>query len=159
MDIGAGTTDLMIAAYKYEDSSSQCSLTPVPQFWESFYFAGDDLMKKLVQQFVIEGPNSPIEHKLRQLCKNPIDVLQPFLGTNNGVSFRNRRLRSDFNLQVSVQIVSYYLYLLKENKDDVILSYSDIFGTNPPTQAVLLHFKDSLDSNFPICNGPIKRKL
>ncbi|MBK8300426.1 MAG: virulence factor SrfB [Chitinophagaceae bacterium] len=35
VDIGAGTTDVMIAAYKYEDSG-QCNLTPVPLFWESF---------------------------------------------------------------------------------------------------------------------------
>jgi hypothetical protein len=47
VDIGAGTTDVMIAAYKYEDGSGQCLLTPVPLFWESFYKAGDDLVKEL----------------------------------------------------------------------------------------------------------------
>jgi hypothetical protein len=143
VDIGAGTTDVMIAAYKYEDNSAQCTLIPVPLFWESFYFAGDDLMKRLIQQLVIEGRNSPIEQKLRQLGKKPVEILQPFLGTNTGVSSRNRRLRSDFNLQVSVPIVSYYLELLKENKDDSIFLYSDIFGSNPPTQAVLQHFNVS----------------
>jgi hypothetical protein len=148
VDIGAGTTDVMIAAYKYEDNSAQCTLSPVPLFWESFYLAGDDLMKKLVQQLIIEGRNSPIEQKLKQLGKNPVEILQPFLGTDIGVSFRNRRLRSDFNLQVSVPVVSHYLELLKDNKDDLILSYSDIFETNPPTQAVLLHFKDSFGFEF-----------
>ncbi len=159
VDIGAGTTDVMIAAYKYEDSSSQCTLTPVPLFWESFYLAGDDLMKKLVQQLVIEGRNSPIDQKLRQLNKEPIDILQKFLGTNNGVSFHDRRLRSDFNLQVSIPIVSYYLELLKENKDDSILSYSDIFGTNPPTQAVLLHFKNSFGFEFTDLQWTYKKKV
>lgn len=148
VDIGAGTTDVMIAAYKYDDSSAQCTVIPVPLFWESFYLAGDDLMKQLVQQLVIEGRNSPIEQKLKQIGKIPVGILQPFLGTNVGVSFRNRRLRSDFNLQVSVPIVLYYLELLKENKDDSILSYSDIFGTNPPTQAVLQHFKDNFFFEF-----------
>lgn len=148
VDIGAGTTDLMIAAYKYEDSSAQCTLTPVPLFWESFYFGGDDLMKHLIQQLVIEGHNSPIVQKLRQLGKKPVEILQPFLGTDVGVSFRNRRLRSDFNLQVSVPIVLVYLELLKDNKDDTILSYSDIFGINPPTQSVLQHFKDSFGFEF-----------
>lgn len=159
VDIGAGTTDVMIAAYKYEDSSAQCTLIPVPLFWESFYLAGDDLMKQLVQQLVIEGRNSPIEQKLRQLGKNPIEILQPFLGTNTGVSFRNRRLRSDFNLQGSVPIVLYYLELLKENKDDSILSFSDIFGTNPPTQAVLLHFKDSFGFEFADLQWTYKKKV
>src|SRR5690606_30820737 len=61
VDIGAGTTDVMIASYKYEDNSGQCKLTPVPLFWESFYKAGDDLLKELIQQLVIEGQYSPIE--------------------------------------------------------------------------------------------------
>jgi hypothetical protein len=143
VDIGAGTTDVMIAAYKYEDSSAQCTLIPVPLFWESFYFAGDDLMKQLVRLLVIEGRNSPIEQKLKQIGKKPEDILVPFLGPDNGVSVHDRRLRSDFNLQVSVPIVSFYLELLKENKDDSILLYSDIFGTNPPTPSVLQHFNVS----------------
>lgn len=159
VDIGAGTTDLMIAAYKYEDSSAQCTLIPVPLFWESFYIAGDDLMKQLVQQLVIEGRNSPIEQKIRQLGKIPVEILVPFLGTNNGVSVRNRRLRSDFNLQISVPIVSYYLELLKENKDDIILSYSDIFGTNSPTQVVLQHFKDSCGFSFTDLQWTYKKKV
>ncbi|MDR1793156.1 MAG: virulence factor SrfB [Bacteroidales bacterium] len=159
VDIGAGTTDVMIATYKYDDSSSQCTLTPVPLFWESFYLAGDDLMKQLVQQLVIEGRNSPIEQKIRQIGKNPIEILQPFLGTDNGVSFRNRRLRSDFNLQVSVPIVSYYLELLKENKDDTILSYSDIFGTNPPTLMVLQHFSNCFGFDFTDLQWTYKKKI
>lgn len=159
VDIGAGTTDVMIAAYKYEDSSAQCTLIPVPCFWESFYLAGDDLMKQLVQQLVIEGRNSPIEQKLRQLGKKPVDILVPFLGTDNGVSFRDRRLRSDFNLQVSVPIVSYYLELLKENKDDTILSFSDIFGSILPTQAVLMHFKDSFGFEFTDLQWTYKKKV
>jgi hypothetical protein len=50
VDIGAGTTDLMIASYKYDDAS-ECTLTPVPLFWESFYIAGDDLLKNLPAGF------------------------------------------------------------------------------------------------------------
>ena len=159
IDVGAGTTDVMIAAYKYEDRSSQCTLSPMPLFWESFYLAGDDLMKLLVQQLVIEGRNSPIEQKLRQLGKKPVEILQPFLGTDVGVSSYNRRLRSDFNLQVSIPIVSYYLELLKENKDDVILSYSDIFGTNPPTQVVLQHCNTSFGFDFTTLQWTYKKKV
>lgn len=141
VDIGAGTTDVMIAAYKYEDSG-ECNLTPVPIFWESFYEAGDDLLKKLIQQLVLEGKFSPIEKKIQDTNKNPVELMQPFLGTDVGVSFRNRQLRSDFNLQVSVPVVLHFLELLKENKvESQILSFSDIFGNNPPTQSVLNHFR------------------
>lgn len=146
VDIGAGTTDLMIAEYKYEDIAGQCILTPVPLFWESFYKAGDDLLKELIHQLVIEGQYSPIENKLKKLGQNPVQYMQPFLGTDNGVSFHNRQLRSDFNLQISVPIVSHYLELLKQNKiESQVLSFSDIFGNNLPTQAVLNYFKSGGD--------------
>ena len=65
VDIGAGTTDVMIAAYKYDDAG-QCTLAPVPLFCESFYKAGDDLLKELIRQLVVEG-YSPIEKKLRSM--------------------------------------------------------------------------------------------
>lgn len=55
VDIGAGTTDVMIASYKYKDETGQCTLCPVPLFWESFYFAGDDLMKRLIQLLVMKA--------------------------------------------------------------------------------------------------------
>lgn len=149
VDIGAGTTDLMIAAYKYNDQAGQCELTPVPFFWDSFYKAGDDLLKELIRQLVIEGKYSPIEKKLKHIGRNPVDLMQPFLGTDVGVSFRNRQLRSDFNLQISVPLVSFYLELLKENKvSSQVLSYSDIYSTNPPTTSVLNHFKTQFGFEF-----------
>ena len=160
VDIGAGTTDVMIAAYKYDGDAGQCTLTPVPLFWESFYKAGDDLLKDLIRQLVIEGKHSPIETKLRALGKDPVDLMQLFLGTNNGVSARNQRLRSDFNLQVSVSIVSRYLELLKEDKvESRILSFDNIFSDNPPTQNVLDHFKQHFGFEFESLQWPYERKV
>jgi hypothetical protein len=160
VDIGAGTTDVMIAAYKYDNNAGQCILTPVPLFWESFYKAGDDLLKELIHQLVIEGKYSPIEKKLRESGKDPIELMQPFLGTNNGVSFRDRQLRSDFNLQVSVPVISYFLELVKQNKvESKNLSFSDIFGNNPPTQNVLNHFKQRFGFEFESLQWQYERKI
>ncbi len=159
VDIGAGTTDVMIAAYKYDDTG-QCTLTPVPLFWESFYKAGDDLMKELVHQLVIEGRYSPIEKKVRALGKNPVELMQPFLGTDVGVSFRNRQLRGDFNLQVSVPVVSHFLELLKKDKTEShILSFGDIFGNNSPTLSVLNHFKQHFGFELESLQWQYERKV
>jgi len=159
VDIGAGTTDVMIAAYKYEDNG-QCKLTPVPLFWESFYEAGDDLLKKMVQQLVLEGKYSPIEKKIRDINKNPVELLQPFLGTDVGVSFRNRQLRSDFNFQVSIPIVLYFLELLNEDKvESKILSFSDIFGNNTPTKNVLTHFNQHFGFELETLQWQYERKV
>jgi len=159
VDIGAGTTDVMIAAYKYEDSW-QCTLTPEPLFWESFYKAGDDLLKELIRQLVIEGKYSPVDKKLRALGKNPVDLMQPFLGTDNGVSFRDRQLRSDFNLQVSVPIASRFLELLRENKlESRILSFNDIFSDNPPTPSVLNRFNRHFGFEFESLQWQYEKKV
>lgn len=159
VDIGAGTTDVMIAAYKYGDNE-QGTLTPVPLFWESFYKAGDDLMKELVHQLVIEGQYSPIEKKIKATGKNPVELMNPFLGTDVGVSFRNRQLRSDFNLQVSVPVVSYFLELLKEDKtESLILSFNDIFGSQSPTLSVLNYFKQHFGFELESIQWPYERKV
>lgn len=163
VDIGAGTTDVMIASYKYDDSAGQCNLTPVPLFWESFYKAGDDLLKDLIHQLIIEGKFSPIENKMRKsgmLLDTIIDKNNDFFGGNTGMSFRNRQLRSDFNLQVSVPIVSYFLELTKQNNlESKILSFSEIFGNNLPTQNVLNHFKQHFGFEFESLQWKYERKV
>lgn len=67
VDIGAGTTDLMICAYKY-DEKGVCKLTPKPLFWDSFYYAGDDLLEEIVRTFVIENS----ERNINSIYEGPI---------------------------------------------------------------------------------------
>jgi hypothetical protein len=162
VDIGAGTTDVMIAAYKYDDAG-QCTLTPVPLFWESFYKAGDDLLKELIQKLVIEGPYSPIEKRLKTLGKNSSQIVElnnDFFGGDNGMSFSNKQRRKDFNLQVSVPIVSYFLELLKENKvGSTVLSFSDIFYKDLPTQNLLNLFKQHFGFDFDTLQWHYENKI
>lgn len=54
VDIGAGTTDIMVCSYEYEGQGCG-KITPTPLFWDSFYLAGDDILRNLVQNVVIEG--------------------------------------------------------------------------------------------------------
>lgn len=150
IDIGAGTTDVMIAAYKYDDAG-QCTLTPVPLFWESFYIAGDDLLKELIHQLVIEGKFSPIENNLRTIKKTDEEIVRlnnDFFGGDNGMQVRNRQLRADFNLQISVPIVMKQLELLQNNEDSKILTFNDIFNDNLPSTSVLNRFKQHFGFDF-----------
>jgi hypothetical protein len=155
VDIGAGTTDVMIAAYMYESVAGVPVLTPVPLFWESFYEAGDDLLKVLIQRLIIEEVvidgvrhPSPIVKKLQELGKNPKKLMEEFLGNDTGVSSHNRQMRSYFNLQVSVPIVSRFLEMLRLEEENKTLSYSDVFVDNKPTKAVLEHFKERFGFEF-----------
>lgn len=57
IDIGAGTTDVMICSYKYL-GDDHAMVQPVPHFYDSFYLAGDDILRNIVQRVVIEGPET-----------------------------------------------------------------------------------------------------
>ncbi|MDI9311748.1 MAG: virulence factor SrfB [Limnohabitans sp.] len=142
VDIGAGTSDLMIAAYKYDDSG-QCNLTPNPLFWESFYIAGDDLLINLIRRIVIEGEYAVIPNQLRKKNQNDIaKLILDYFGVNNArQSVQDRQLRCEFNLQVSIPVVTHYLEILRNNQvEKATFNFNDIFTENKPTEHVLEHF-------------------
>jgi len=144
VDIGGGTTDVMIAAYK-KSNSNECELTPVPLFWESFYTAGDDLLKILVEQLIIEGENAVVENRLRKMNKKNIaELILDFFGEDSArQSVEDRQIRKDFNIQVAIPVVSYYLELLNKNKTEkATFSFEDIFPFNQPTKRVMIKFKN-----------------
>jgi hypothetical protein len=150
VDIGAGTTDVMIAAYKYGDTE-QCVLSPVPLFWESFYIAGDDLIKDLIRKLVIEGQYAAIQKKLEISGKGDLTkLILDFFGKNNArQSVTDRQIRNDFNLQISVPIVSHFLQLLNENKvEKASLTFNDIFDINRPSDRILDHFQKHFGFSF-----------
>lgn len=53
VDIGAGTTDVMVCTYMC-DGSDEGSLTPRPIFWDSYYVAGDDILRSIIQNVIIQ---------------------------------------------------------------------------------------------------------
>ncbi len=59
IDIGAGTTDLMICSYQCK-GQGRSLLTPIPLYWDSFYLAGDEILRNIIQNLIIEGKESGI---------------------------------------------------------------------------------------------------
>ncbi len=55
IDIGAGTTDVMVTAYGRQGTGR---LKPVPLFYDSFYTAGDDILHNIIRDVVLEGKNN-----------------------------------------------------------------------------------------------------
>lgn len=74
IDVGAGTTDLMICSYAINGVGR---IVPVPMFWDSFNLAGDDIMRSIVQCLILDGEkrgdlyrgtiSSVLHARLRQL--------------------------------------------------------------------------------------------
>ena len=145
LDIGAGTSDIMVCRYEYNDKNPS-RLKPIPLFWDSFNTAGDDMMKVLIENVLIKGKNGILE---RELSKRGVDddsiqrMLYQFFGDdNNNMKFNDKILRRDFNLQVFVPIISYFLELLSKEEVYREVSFDDIFANNMPSDAVLKKFND-----------------
>lgn len=148
VDMGAGTTDVMICSYKYA-TVGQTTLTPVPRYWESFYTAGDDILKSFVQEIVIEGKNSMVENKLISQGKARHDIsrlITDFFGINTArMNFSDRQIRREFCQQISVPIAQCFLECTRLRIDRRELHWDDIFnGQDQPNKELL----DAFYSHF-----------
>lgn len=149
LDIGAGTTDLMICDYSFtKDNITR--LTPDPVFYDSFYHAGDDMMKDLVREIVASSSGTDI----RAYCSNMTDSeyhqkVKDFFGPNHAAqSARERQLRRDFNIQVSVPLMNHFLDLLSRDSGDCVVRYNDVFNSVEPNESVLEYFNNHFGVDF-----------
>jgi len=153
VDIGGGTTDLMIASYSYTNENEVVDITPVPLFWETFDLAGDDLLKELIQQIIIEGSNDQGGGIIESHLKNQINdekyrgKLNGFFGEDsNNIGYKGKVMRTNFLNQISIPIMS--IYLKNANKENQTLTYSDIFTDNEPCKDLLDYFENHFGFNF-----------
>lgn len=145
LDIGAGTSDIMICQYEY-NSDITSKLKPVPIFWDSFDYAGDDMMKVLVENILIQGKNGILEKELIKRGIDEVEVsrkLNQFFGSNQAnMSFKDRIIRRDFNLQVCVPIINYFLNLLSCGILFRNITFEEIFKETKPSELVLSRFEE-----------------
>lgn len=194
IDIGAGTTDLMICAYKY-DEKGVCKLTPNPLFWDSFYYAGDDILEEIVRAVIIEGQDKgngqiyegPIfnavcstymaladddfiealglkgkvnldnlsdaerqEIKYVYASRETSERIHNFFGKDKALmDYKDRIMRQDFNVQVSVPMGLKMLDMLRLGRKSMMLRYEDFFADLQPASFILEHFNKhfSLETN------------
>ncbi len=145
IDIGAGTSDLMVCKYTYT-KGDVTTITPDPKFYDSYYFAGDDMLYALIKNIMLLDENSAFRSELKQM--SPIEYRQKikdFFGKDhNGQTISDRILRKDFNTQYSVPLMCHFLELLKIGSKDCSVKYKDVFGDCPPNDAVIQGFKEKL---------------
>jgi hypothetical protein len=154
VDMGAGTTDLMICKYVGEEKDMN-EVVADPLFWESFKLAGDDLVKEIIQQVILEGE---ITNDSDNDCKGVISnhakksgihniqaLLNSFVGIDsNHIGHKGKMTRKLFMHQIALPIAYKYLEHAKENKDDIVIGYSEIFDFNQPSKSIL----DSFNKHF-----------
>ena len=144
LDIGAGTTDLMISRYSYKKGDIT-TITPDPLFYDSFYFAGDDMLKALIKnQMLLDEKHSAFRKCLSKIDdKTYRQKIKDFFGPDyNGQTIADRIARRDFNIQYSVPLMYHFLALASSGCDNCIVSYEDVFSENAPNERVIEDFKE-----------------
>lgn len=159
VDIGGGTTDLMIAAYEYAAEQSNAVIKPKPLYWESFTKAGDDLLKELVKQIVLEGDIDKPEHKgckgviknyaVEKGCKRVTEKMQNFFGHDtNKQNYIKRIYRKNFNVQIAIPIALRFLQHASSNDTDKEITFDEIFVDSKPNPELIKFVNQHFGNSF-----------
>jgi hypothetical protein len=158
VDIGGGTSDLMICSYQNE-GQPDVLLKPNPLYWESFSLAGDDLLKEIVRQIVLEGSvqnsnfegcTGVIENYARACgCKNVVGKMNDFFGVDVARmdGDHNTIHRRNFIVQIAKPIAERYLAHAGSNEEDRMISFDELFPDLKPNEALLKRFNDFFSDN------------
>lgn len=158
IDIGAGTTDVMIANYSLNKEHKTINVKPDPQYWDSFKLAGDDLLKEVIQQVIIEGTiistsdegcTGVIENyaKLKGI-DNISEKLNGFFGQDsNNIGYVAKMMRKAFIHQVAIPIALHYLKNANKNETNS-LSFEQIIGKEFKNKELIVYFEKHFGFNF-----------
>ncbi len=141
VDIGGGTTDLMIATYQANPSANISVLTPEPLFWEGFNHAGDDIVKRVIERIVL--PN--IRKYADKLgCKNTVNVMTflfgPFLGRTTS---RDKLMKKQFANQIALPIAFDVLQHTAEERPQEVRGFDSFFVNYPRPNSLLIDYINS----------------
>lgn len=157
IDIGGGTTDLMICSYSYT-YNEVTRIKPDPLYWESFSQAGDDLLKEVIQQIIIEGKeisekdkncSGVIENYARKNNVNDIaKKLNGFFGLDsNNIGYKERVMRLNFINQIAIPIALKYMENANSNTDKS-MTFSELFEDTSPSKELLDYFEKHFKFRF-----------
>ena len=156
VDIGAGTTDIMICNYS-ANAEGDTTITPMPLYWDSFRFSGDDLVKAIITQVIIEdygkeieiGASGVISRKLKDMgAENISSKLHTFFGDTASMTYGARKMRKDFTVQIAIPIAYKLLDLLQKNEEDKVLTFEDFFEKDKPQIELLDYFANHFGFRF-----------
>jgi len=152
LDVGGGTSDLMICEYSYLNSS-YCTLKPKPLFWESFNIAGDDFLHEFIKQIIIGDTfdtrsNNIFSYLVAQNnCSSNeiINGLNGFFKTWTGRT--DKLMRHNFTTQIAIPIAICILDFASKNNTFInkTFSFKEIFENNVPNQEIIKHFNNKFN--------------
>ncbi len=145
IDIGAGTTDVMIANYSLNKEQNTINIKPDPQYWDSFKLAGDDLLKAIIQNIIIKEIENFGSTKNVQNVSNK---LNGFFGKDsNNIIQDVKIMRKAFIQQIAIPIA---INFMKNANSDEIKNYKfhDILGYEYSNNKLLTYFENYFGFKF-----------
>jgi hypothetical protein len=145
IDLGGGTTDLVVTSIEVEGSGAHVTLAPYQEFREGFNLAGDDALLKVVREHVVE----PIRQRLRELGlgERADALLNQLLGGDHGEKQAVEYVRrQQFAAQIAAPIAlgllqDYEAYDPLSPVPATTRSFRDFFKPdNAPSPELLAHF-------------------
>ncbi|MCQ2959877.1 MAG: virulence factor SrfB [Bacteroidales bacterium] len=141
VDLGAGTTDILVNEYNYQGDES-LTVAPSPLFFDSFNKGGDSLLKELIKNVILEDVNSAFRKKLSGLST---DLYQQFLHDFFGDFDQYSYLKKNVSVQYFMPLAKYFLHLLRKNSCDSVVKYDDVFAENPVAKRVIDELKANVN--------------
>lgn len=139
IDIGGGTTDVMICAYQLDPESHGAVIEPQPLFWEGFNLAGDDLMRRIIERTILP---QIYEYAVQCGCDKfrAKALMSDLFGPHTGESFniKDIRLKNLVVNQVITPISYTVIDYLTESQSSDILKFNDFFYSRPRPNNTLI---------------------
>lgn len=145
IDIGGGTTDLVVMSVAAAGTGNNVTLEPYQEFREGFNLAGDDALLKVVREHVVD----PIRNRLRELGMGDraSSVLNELLGGDHGEKQAVEYVRrQQFASQIAAPIAlgmlqEYETYDPLAPRPDGTRAFADFFGADSrPSEDLITHF-------------------
>ncbi len=151
VDIGGGTTDLMIASYQANPQANISVITPNPLFWEGFNLAGDDIVKRIIERILLPAIRQYAQNEGAQNVINVMNFLfGPYLGKTTAF---DKLMKKQFANQIAIPIAFEILQHSAEERPPEPRKFDTFFVNYPYPNKRLIeyinkHFREAGASNF-----------
>ena len=161
IDIGGGTTDMVITTYLNKSENVTSILEPKQEFRESFNFAGDDILKAVIENHIIPEIIQQFSPSRKTIVKSEVD--KKFKDAV-GVPEREKNIRSQltqqFLLPLALKIIQTMEGINPIHMDviPITVDLDELFGNNYPSDEILSYLED-IFSKFNQANFTFKSKV
>ena len=154
IDIGGGTTDMIVTTYLDDSRGATAILEPKQEFREGFNLAGDDILKAIIERHVLGALS---RHLKDRGFADPTDYLTRQVGKDvTGMSERHKSLRSQFSQQYAVPMGLHIMRLSEQTNlqdasaEELVIGFADVFAeSTKPRDDVLAFIDDQVKKQVP----------